>query len=108
MCYRSTAGIRTHTQGPPMATHDRFLTTHIGSLPRSEELIQIMFAREDGIPLDRAALEAKVVEAVSHVAARQIAAGIDIINDGEMSKPSYATYVKDRLNGFGGTGNSFM
>src|SRR5262249_60740329 len=70
-----------------MATHDRFLTTHIGSLPRSEELIQIMFAREDGIPLDRAALEAKVVEAVSHVAARQIAAGIDIINDGEMSKP---------------------
>ncbi|HEY6180158.1 MAG TPA: cobalamin-independent methionine synthase II family protein [Kofleriaceae bacterium] len=91
-----------------MATHDRFLTTHIGSLPRSEELIQIMFAREDGIPLDRAALEAKVVEAVGHVAARQIAAGIDVINDGEMSKPSYATYVKDRLNGFGGTGNSFM
>lgn len=90
-----------------MATHNRFLTTHIGSLPRSEELIQIMFAREDGIPLDQAALEAKIVEAVERVAARQIDAGIDIINDGEMSKPSYATYVKDRLNGFGGTGNSF-
>jgi len=90
-----------------MATHDHFLTTHIGSLPRNEELMQIMFAREDGIPLDQVALEHKITEAVTSVAARQIAAGIDIINDGEMSKPSYATYVKDRLNGFGGTGNSF-
>ena len=90
-----------------MPTHDRFFTTHIGSLPRNEELIQYMFAREDGIALDKAALERKVIEAVEHVVARQIEAGIDIINDGEMSKPSYATYVKDRLNGFGGTGNSF-
>jgi 5-methyltetrahydropteroyltriglutamate--homocysteine methyltransferase len=87
---------------------DRFLTTHIGSLPRPEELMQIMFAREDGIPLDQAALEEKVTQAVEHIAARQIKAGVDIVNDGEMSKPSYATYVKDRLNGFGGTGNSFM
>jgi len=90
-----------------MATNNRFLTTHIGSLPRNEELMQIMFAREDGIPLDQVALENKIVEAVGSVAARQVEAGIDIINDGEMSKPSYATYVKDRLNGFGGTGNSF-
>ncbi|HET7500595.1 MAG TPA: cobalamin-independent methionine synthase II family protein [Kofleriaceae bacterium] len=90
-----------------MATHDRFRTTHIGSLPRSEELIQIMFAREDGIPLDQVALERKIVEAVGSVVAHQLEAGLDIINDGEMSKPSYATYVKDRLNGFGGTGNSF-
>ena len=90
-----------------MATNNRFLTTHIGSLPRNEELMHIMFAREDGIPLDQAALERKIVEAVEQIAARQIEAGIDIINDGEMSKPSYATYVKDRLNGFGGTGNSF-
>src|ERR1044071_1417506 len=91
-----------------MATHQSFLTPHIGSLPRSEELVQIMFAREDGIPLDRAALEARVVEAVDAVVARQLEAGVDIINDGEMSKPSYATYVKDRLGGFGGTGNSFL
>ena len=90
-----------------MATHQRFLTTHIGSLPRNEELMQIMFAREDGIPLDQVALENKIIEAVERVVARQIEAGIDVINDGEMSKPSYATYVKDRLNGFGGTGNSF-
>ncbi len=91
-----------------MPSNNRFLTTHIGSLPRQEELMQIMFAREDGIPLDPVAVEEKVVRAVEHVAARQIEAGIDYINDGEMSKPSYATYVKDRLNGFGGTGNSFM
>jgi len=91
-----------------MATHNRFLTTHIGSLPRSEELIQIMFAREDGIPLDQAALENKIIEAVGRVAARQIEAGIDIINDGEMSKPSYATYVKDRLTGFAGASNTFI
>jgi 5-methyltetrahydropteroyltriglutamate--homocysteine methyltransferase len=90
-----------------MASHHRFLTTHIGSLPRNEVLMEHMFAREDGIALDKAALEAKVTEAVERVAARQIEAGIDIINDGEMSKPSYATYVKDRLGGFGGTGNSY-
>jgi 5-methyltetrahydropteroyltriglutamate--homocysteine methyltransferase len=90
-----------------MASNNRFLTTHIGSLPRNEELIQIMFAREDGIPLDKVALEQKIIEAVGSVVAHQLEAGIDVINDGEMSKPSYATYVKDRLNGFGGTGNSF-
>src|SRR5579871_719613 len=90
-----------------MATHHRFLTTHIGSLPRPEELMQSMFAREDGIALDQAALEQKITAAVHDVVARQINAGVDIINDGEMSKPSYATYVKDRFNGFGGTGNTF-
>jgi 5-methyltetrahydropteroyltriglutamate--homocysteine methyltransferase len=91
-----------------MANQNRFLTTHIGSLPRQEELMEIMFAREDGIPLDKAALEERVTRAVEDVVARQIRAGVDIVNDGEMSKPSYATYVKDRFNGFGGTGNSFM
>ncbi|MFM1884870.1 MAG: hypothetical protein RL026_27 [Pseudomonadota bacterium] len=91
-----------------MSRFNRFLTTHIGSLPRQEELMNIMFAQEDGIPLDQAALEQKIAQAVEHVAARQMAAGLDLINDGEQSKPSYATYVKDRLNGFGGTGNSFQ
>jgi 5-methyltetrahydropteroyltriglutamate--homocysteine methyltransferase len=89
-------------------SNDRFLTTHIGSLPRQEELMQIMFAREDGIPLDQVALEEKITRAVEDVVARQVKAGVDIVNDGEMPKPSYATYVKDRLNGFGGTGNSFL
>ncbi len=80
----------------------RILTTHTGSLPRPDDLIQIMWAKGDGIPVDQAALEARVASAVDEVVERQAAAGISIVNDGEMSKPSYATYVKDRLDGFGG------
>jgi 5-methyltetrahydropteroyltriglutamate--homocysteine methyltransferase len=87
---------------------NRFLTTHVGSLPRPDDLIEIMFAREDGIPIDRAALAARVERAVDEAVARQVAAGVDIVNDGEWPKPSYATYIKDRLNGFGGTGNAFV
>src|SRR5437660_10220447 len=85
-----------------MTTHGRFLTTHVGSLPRPDDLIAMMWAREDGIPVDAVALEARVSAAVGEVVARQVAAGIDIVNDGEWGKPSYATYIKDRLNGFGG------
>lgn len=90
-----------------MASAGRFLTTHVGSLPREDDLIEIMFAKEDGLPLDMAAVDARIAEAVQFVVDRQAEAGLDIINDGEQSKPSYATYIKDRLNGFGGTGNSF-
>jgi 5-methyltetrahydropteroyltriglutamate--homocysteine methyltransferase len=86
---------------------DRFLTTHTGSLPRPNDLIRMMYAKEEGVPVDRAALAQRVREAVAEVVGKQIAAGIDLVNDGEMSKPSYATYVKDRLSGFGGTGNTF-
>jgi 5-methyltetrahydropteroyltriglutamate--homocysteine methyltransferase len=91
-----------------MAGAGRFLTTHVGSLPRPADLIEIMFAREDGLPLDAEAVEARIDDAVHAIVARQIDAGIDVVNDGEMSKPSYATYIKDRLDGFGGTGNSFV
>ena len=87
---------------------ERFLTTHTGSLPRSEDLVRIMYAKEEGVPVDAAALAAQVRAAVAHVVRKQIEAGIDIVNDGEMSKPSYATYIKDRLDGFGGTGNTFV
>jgi 5-methyltetrahydropteroyltriglutamate--homocysteine methyltransferase len=87
---------------------DRFLTTHTGSLPRPDDLIQIMVAKEEGIPVDAAALEARICTAVDEMVQRQSEAGVDIINDGEMSKPSYATYVKDRISGFGGSGNSFV
>lgn len=90
-----------------MANAGRFLTTHVGSLPREDDLIEIMFAKEDGLPLDLAAVDARIAEAVQFVVDRQAEAGLDIINDGEQSKPSYATYIKDRLDGFGGTGNSF-
>jgi 5-methyltetrahydropteroyltriglutamate--homocysteine methyltransferase len=87
---------------------DRFLTTHTGSLPRPDDLVQIMFAKEEGVPIDKDALGRRVRQAVEEMVRRQTEAGIDIVNDGEMSKPSYATYVKDRLSGFGGTGNSFV
>jgi len=81
---------------------DRFLTTHTGSLPRPEDLIRMMFAKEEGIPVEPRALATRITQAVSDIVARQTAAGVDVVNDGEMSKPSYATYIKDRLNGFGG------
>ena len=81
---------------------ERVLTTHTGSLPRPDDLIQIMWARGDGIPVDEAALSDRIARAVQEVVDRQADAGVAIVNDGEMSKPSYATYVKDRLNGFGG------
>jgi 5-methyltetrahydropteroyltriglutamate--homocysteine methyltransferase len=87
---------------------ERFLTTHTGSLPRPDNLIRTMYAKEEGVPVDRTALAARVREAVAEVVGKQVQAGIDLINDGEMSKPSYATYVKDRLAGFGGTGNTFV
>jgi 5-methyltetrahydropteroyltriglutamate--homocysteine methyltransferase len=87
---------------------DRFLTTHTGSLPRPDDLIRMMYAKEEGVPVEPAALAARVRSAVAEVVRKQAAAGIDIVNDGEMSKPSYATYVKDRLAGFGGAGNTFV
>jgi 5-methyltetrahydropteroyltriglutamate--homocysteine methyltransferase len=81
----------------------RFLTTHTGSLPRPDDLIRMMFAKEEGVPVDPAALAARVRSAVAEVVGQQAQAGIDVLNDGELSKPSYATYIKDRLEGFGGT-----
>jgi 5-methyltetrahydropteroyltriglutamate--homocysteine methyltransferase len=76
--------------------------THTGSLPRPDDLVQLMWAVADGIPVDQAALEHRVERAVTEVVNRQVAAGVTVVNDGEMSKPSYATYVKDRLGGFEG------
>ena len=87
---------------------ERFLTTHTGSLPRFPELVRVMYAKEEGVPVDPTALAQQVRAAVAKVVRKQTEAGIDVVNDGEMSKPSYATYVKDRLDGFGGSGNSFV
>jgi 5-methyltetrahydropteroyltriglutamate--homocysteine methyltransferase len=91
-----------------MRSTDRFLTTHTGSLPRPDDLIRMMYAKEEGVPVDRQALAARVRSAVAEIVKKQADAGIDLVNDGELSKPSYATYVKDRLAGFGGTGNTFV
>jgi 5-methyltetrahydropteroyltriglutamate--homocysteine methyltransferase len=81
---------------------DRILTTHTGSLPRPDDLIQLMWAKADGTPVDEEVLAGRIAKAVQEVVDRQVAAGVAIVNDGEMSKPSYATYVQDRLEGFGG------
>ncbi|HET7191930.1 MAG TPA: cobalamin-independent methionine synthase II family protein [Pseudolabrys sp.] len=89
-------------------SRDRFLTTHTGSLPRPDDLIRMMYAREEGVPVDAQALAARVRAAVIEVVRKQADAGVDLVTDGELSKPSYATYIKDRLNGFGGTGNTFV
>ena len=77
-------------------------TTHVGSLPRSAAVTEVVFAAERGEPVDAAVFEATIAAAVDEVVARQVAAGVDIVSDGEMSKISYATYIKDRITGFAG------
>ena len=78
------------------------LATHVGSLPRSQAVVDHLFARERGEDFDQAAFDACMADHVSQVVKQQVAAGIDIVSDGETSKISYATYVKDRYTGFSG------
>ncbi|WP_299916747.1 cobalamin-independent methionine synthase II family protein [uncultured Roseobacter sp.] len=78
------------------------LTTHAGSLPRTQEVVDFIFAREHGTPYDSAEFDAAMTRAVSDTVAKQVAAGVGIVSDGETSKISYATYVKDRYTGFSG------
>jgi 5-methyltetrahydropteroyltriglutamate--homocysteine methyltransferase len=84
---------------------ERILTTHAGSLPRPASLLPLVYAQEAGEPVEAARFEAEVRSAVQETVQKQVDAGVDVINDGEVSKPSYATYVKDRLSGFGGVGS---
>jgi 5-methyltetrahydropteroyltriglutamate--homocysteine methyltransferase len=81
---------------------ERILTTHVGSLPRSQAVTDVLFAREKGPLPDEAAGEATIAAAVQEVVRRQVEVGIDVVSDGEMSKISYATYIADRFNGFAG------
>src|SRR5580704_1104262 len=78
---------------------DRILTTHTGSLPRPKPLIDLILRREKGEAIEADAFEGEVVEAVDGVVAQQVAAGIDVVSDGEMSKPSYTTYIRHRVSG---------
>ena len=77
-------------------------TTHVGSLPRSQRAVNLIFARERGESFDRAVFESTMAEEVAATVERQVASGIDVVSDGETSKIGYATYVKDRYTGFGG------
>ncbi|MBV8091235.1 MAG: cobalamin-independent methionine synthase II family protein [Alphaproteobacteria bacterium] len=83
-------------------SRDRILTTHVGSLPRPPELKELLVRKDQGQPYDKDTLARLTRQAVFEIVRRQAAAGIDIVNDGEMSKPGYSTYVADRLSGFAG------
>jgi 5-methyltetrahydropteroyltriglutamate--homocysteine methyltransferase len=78
---------------------DRILTTHTGSLPRPKQLVDLILEREQGHAVDAAAFEAEIAKAVDDIVAQQRAAGIDVVSDGEMSKPSYTTYIRHRVSG---------
>jgi 5-methyltetrahydropteroyltriglutamate--homocysteine methyltransferase len=84
------------------ASSERILVTHVGSLPRSQAVTDVLFARDRGDVADAAAGSAAITDAVRDVVRRQVEAGVDVVSDGEMSKISYATYIKDRLTGFAG------
>jgi 5-methyltetrahydropteroyltriglutamate--homocysteine methyltransferase len=83
------------------ASSERILVTHVGSLPRSQAVADVLFARDRGAATDAAA-SATISEAVRDVVRRQVEAGVDVVSDGEMSKITYATYIKDRITGFAG------
>jgi len=80
----------------------RILTTHVGSLPRTQDVVDFIFARENGTEYDETAFDATMTSAVDKTVEKQVDAGVDIVSDGETSKISYATYVKDRYTGFDG------
>lgn len=80
----------------------RILATHVGSLPRTQKVVDFIFARERNEPYDQAAFDTAMAEAVMETVGKQKQAGVDIVSDGETSKISYATYVKDRYTGFAG------
>jgi 5-methyltetrahydropteroyltriglutamate--homocysteine methyltransferase len=83
------------------ASSERILVTHVGSLPRSQAVTDVLFARDRG-ETDSAAGNATITEAVREAVRRQVEAGVDVVSDGEMSKITYATYIKDRITGFAG------
>ena len=81
---------------------NRIRTTHVGSLPRSQAVVEQIFAHERGEPIDEATFDSVMAAAIDTAVQRQVAACVDIVSDGEMSKISYATYLKDRYTGFDG------
>ena len=80
----------------------KILTSHVGSLPRTQDVVDFIFARENGKSYDQAAFDNCMSSACNETVRRQVEAGVDIVSDGETSKISYATYVKDRYTGFSG------
>ena len=85
-------------------TVSRILTTHVGSMPRPQPVVDMLLAQDRGEPFDQAAFDATMRTAVADTVARQLEAGVDIPSDGEMSKIGYGTYIRHRLSGFEGEG----
>jgi 5-methyltetrahydropteroyltriglutamate--homocysteine methyltransferase len=83
-------------------SRDRILTTHVGSLPRPQHLTELLLAKDRGEPYDRGDFERSAAAAVAAIVRRQVEVGVDIVDDGEVSKPGYSTYIVDRLAGFSG------
>src|SRR5579862_8399436 len=81
---------------------DRILTTHVGSLPRPQEVVDLLFAQDRGEPIDEAQFNETMRRSAADLVKRQAESGIDIVSDGETSKISYATYIRHRLTGFEG------
>jgi 5-methyltetrahydropteroyltriglutamate--homocysteine methyltransferase len=97
----ATASSRTAVYGATMHhSTKRILTTHAGSLPRPRDLLDMLEAKEHGQQMDEAARQARLPIAVKEIVQKQIELGIDIVDDGEYSKPSFVTYVNERLGGF--------
>lgn len=84
------------------APFDQIFTTHVGSLPRPRSLLKLLDPQPPDSETDRAALAAELTRTVDEAVSRQVSIGISLVSDGELSKPSYATYVTDRLSGFSG------
>src|SRR5262245_4365486 len=85
-----------------ITSRDRILVTHVGSLPRNEELSQLLVSREEGDPVDPRKLGAAMDAAVRHIVEKQKEAGVDIGNDGEQQRVGFQTYVAQRMSGFSG------
>src|SRR6188474_1407165 len=83
-----------------MHSVDRILVSHVGSLARPKDLMEMLVARNDGKPYDSAALDKRLSESVAEVVQKQIECGIDVVNDGELGKSNFSRYTKERLGGF--------
>jgi 5-methyltetrahydropteroyltriglutamate--homocysteine methyltransferase len=79
---------------------DRILTTHVGSLPRPDDMLDVLTARMRGQPIDEQAFDARLPSAVAELVRQQVEHGLDVIDDGEVSKPSFIVYAEERLSGF--------
>src|SRR5262245_44657051 len=81
---------------------ERILTTHVGSLPRSADVVGLLYTKDGGEPYDHVAFDTAVAAGVAEAVEKQLEAGVDIVSDGETGKVGYSTYIKDRLSGFAG------